>query len=321
MKKRSRHPIFKGDKCKVKYAASVKLIMPLNLSMSYKDMMNNVVNQLYIDFLRQISLDMSSHNGIIVFTLIWSNYHAQIAQCKATNTQEKWNAQSSSRIGHRPSFSGRRFFRYSGSAPGEVRDASASFSGGLASNSSIRDFWFFTPVLLQSTGCIRARGPGWFDPKKAWTQRGTQDVQGSYSLCYKSACRQPRTFRNDASAPRQRTFWIVRSSAEYRTSYATQRKKNVLISGSMPPSTLEHYENLRQEGLSMGCYHAKGWGTFARCGLLAWSLAWESPRVTPPATTLQSGTIVAISEYTNQPLIHVMTSMVLDLQQEVSYDF
>ncbi len=36
MKKRSRHPIFKGDKCKVKYAANVKLIMPLNLSMSYK---------------------------------------------------------------------------------------------------------------------------------------------------------------------------------------------------------------------------------------------------------------------------------------------
>ena len=315
MKKRSRHPIFKGDKCKVKYAASVKLIMPLNLSMSYKNRIINVVNQLYIDFVRQMSLDISSNNGIIVFTLIGSNYHAQTAQCKATNTQEKWNAQSSPRIGNRPSFSGRRFFRYLGSAPGEVRDASASFSGGLASNSSIRDFWFFTPVLLQSTGCIRARGPGWFDPKKAWTQRGTQDVQGGHSLCYTSACRQPRTFRYDASAPCQRTFWIVRSSAEYRTSYATQRKKNVLISGSITPSTLEYYENLRQEGLTIGWYHAKGWGKFARYGLLAWGLAWEPPSVKPPATTLPIGTTAAISEYTNQPLIHVMTSMVLDLHK------
>ena len=83
-------------------------------------------------------------------------------------------------------------------------------------------------------------------------------------------------------------------------------------------TALEHYEKLREEGLTSGWNHCRGWGVFVRSGMLAWSTARElfEKNEIVPSTPIK---ITPIPEHLSQPLIQVLTGIVVSIQQEV-YD-
>ena len=78
----------------------------------------------------------------------------------------------------------------------------------------------------------------------------------------------------------------------------------------LPKTALDHYEKLREEGSVSGWNRCRGWGVFARNGMLAWSTSQElfANNGTIPSVPAK---ILPISGHLNQPLIQVLAGIVL----------
>ena len=115
------------------------------------------------------------------------------------------------------------------------------------------------------------------------------------------------------------------TSAQYRARFKVTEKKTLVKpnrNSLLEPSVIERYEAFRMEILNPHAPLPYGYSFFINKGMLAWCrypIGTQEKRFDYKLNDTGPVSEVSVSEETVKPIVQVLTNMIIQIQQEVSY--
>jgi hypothetical protein len=316
--------------CKTNYAYCVNCIMPyiyflktayiLHLA-TLKPLLNNC--------LWRFLLDNHLFFGIIRLTVKMSysgdKYYGRLWRSKRADTQSKRHIKHSSAGSYRRIVSGRRVFRPSRHAAGQIRDASkgpAGWDGGFKSSGIVR---LFPRFVLPDTARLRPARISRPYAASARPKTRSQTDRRDNGLYWTLQSGSPCHWFCRAGYPVKAAFRPVCTPPQYRTGIAATAKKRAL---KLPEQEecfhlcIKRYEKMRGMILEGKDYCCQGWGLalIVHRGFKAWIYTFskiESYQQQPPEPIVCT-TKLSIPETIQGKMIMTISEMVLSTLQGVA---
>ena len=268
-------------------------------------------------FFRYIKSSRALTDDNIYFTRDVSNTDVYRIRFQTEDASCQWHPQSPSRQDHRCALSPRRFFRSQRSVASEVRDDTASRSRGVVGNPVGECLWHVQALILPRSCRVHPRRPGGADSEKTGPQGCLQTLCRGHGICPGLAPRQPAVDDRATGSSDCKAVWCRGSSPKYRESFRAAGKKTDvdLTANSVLPDLIERYEVLRDPLSQRDTWQGAGWLVLVQRGLRAWSQIVQ-PQL-PSATPLPA--VHGVPAHLQEPVTHVLASMVLQVYPEVAH--
>lgn len=297
--------------CKVNYVISVNLILFTVIFIENVLPIKRVYYPLYKVFLcilLKITLDRYMLLSIISFTVYWS-YNNDKKQNK--NPQGKHHTQFAAPEGYRSIISGSRVFRCKRFVSNEIRNAKKGFVRWVVHFKGCKIIWTFSTIFLQSSYKLSGKRVNWaiaLQKRAAKTAQIFQRYNVLYQIISYQRSRDKIAYYSQKIARQIRCYSAL---PKHRKSFETTGKKTLTSpSTALPVTALERYEAIRILVIKGEHSFPSSYWAFVNQGMLAWAKKIEQA---------SQGSVISQPKLNNNPIIHILTDMILYVQQETHH--